>query len=154
MKLTHDYYTIPEACKVTGLKPGSAYEYCSSGKLPGATMFRGKWLIPKEGLACLVQEGQDERLKKEYPVQKGQDRRLEKEYPVYKITGALKRLELIRKFSSLKDKFARQTGSAQRANSLASEAVGVPMRTMRRWLSKYDRLGLRGLIDRRGIKKQ
>jgi len=153
MKFTHDYYTIPEACKVTGFKYGSITEYCRTGKLPGAAMFRGKWLIPKAGLACLVQGGQDERLEKEYPVQKGQDKRLEKEYPAYKITGGLKRLELIRKFSSLKDKFTRQTGSAQRGGLLASEAVGVPMRTMWWWLSKYDRLGLRGLIDRRGHTK-
>lgn len=110
-------------------------------------------LIPKAGLAYWAQEGQDERLEKEYPVQKGQDKRLEKEYPAYKISDALKRLELIRKFSSLKDKFTRQTGSAQRGNLLASETVGVPMRTIRRWLSQYDRLGLRGLIDHRGIKK-
>ena len=117
-------------------------------------MFKGKWLIPKKGLAYWVQDGQDEQLEKEYPVQKGQDKRLEKEYPAYKITGALKRLELIRKFNSLKDKHTRQTGSAERGNSLASEAVNVKLRTMRRWLSMYDRLGLRGLIDRRGIKKQ
>jgi len=134
IELNHKYYTVEEASAAIKLRPGAIYEYCSRGRINGAYKFRGKWLLSAKGLEAFVRG----------------DNGIA--YPLNKLGKAEKKLGFIKRFIESKNKLKRHHGCGE-ADRLASEAIGVPLRTIQRWLSLYDRLGIAGLIDTRGPQK-
>jgi putative transposase len=70
--------------------------------------------------------------------------------PADKREDALRKLGIIQEFEKFSSAYIRNNGTRTESLGVYSAQIGVGERTIRRWIMKYHRQGLSGLVDSRG----
>jgi len=135
------YIDIEQVVKICGWTKRHVRRMCQCGELAGAVKKNGSWRVPVTAdprLAGIAIPNQLTRLADIEQV------------PAHKRDEALKRLGLINQFNTYVGGIIRAGGNRRQAFGEFAGANGVGIRTLHRWIEKYRRAGLIGLVDSRG----
>ena len=138
------YLTTNDAASVLGKTPDHIGKLCRTGKIAGAAIKGGQWLVPKNCDPKLMAVTRDE-------VEEVEAVRREVGAP--KVDEALRRLGLLKKMENFVNNYLNNSDfRGGRTEAVAAFAVNnnASPATLNRWVARFKEHGLRGLVDGRG----
>jgi len=137
-----DYIGTKTAAGLCGTTRRNIRMMCVMGRFPGAFKTGSRWKIPRSAHPKLT-AGRG-------PANLADSEEL-RDLPARKRDDALRRLGIIQRF----ERFAAERCRGTRANKMAAglftaQQEGVTKRSLERWISRYKKEGLLGLVDSRG----
>ncbi len=135
------YLDIKQVAKICGLTKRHVRRMCQRGELAGAVKNNGCWQVPTTADARLAGITTPRQLSKVSDIE---------QVPAHKRDEALRRLGLINQFSTYAAGIIRAGGTQRQAFGEFAAANSVAIRSFHRWITRYKREGLIGLVDSRG----
>ncbi len=135
------YLDIEQVVKILGYSRRHAQRMCETGELAWAVKKNGCWQVPVTADPRLGGITTPEQLSKLSDIE---------QVPAKKQDQALKRLGLINQFSTYAAGIIRGGGTQRQAFGEFAAANSVAVRSLHRWIARYKREGLIGLVDSRG----
>ncbi len=135
------FVDITVAARLLGKTQRRIRQMCVAGGLRGACKLKGRWKIPKSCDHKLAGIKKPDELT-------GADELLD--VPENKRQEAYRRLGLLKKFEKFAAAFVRDGGGRSDAVKIFASQNSISARSVLRWLRRYRRQGLLGLVDTRG----